>query len=137
MEFGSIAELESFAKSLMNISAMICAEEMIEIMKEKIKEAYNAYSPSMYHRTGDLLETPQIVSANADGMETEFEDNGGWFSLVGSTAGQHFFALEGLEGGHTWGRSATHIHASSMTTCYSEIPTLYIKTLQRMGVPIS
>lgn len=136
MEFGSISEMESYAKSLMNISAMICAEEMIEIMKEQIQDAYNSYQPSIYVRTGELLETPQIVSASSDGMETEFEDNGNWFSLVGKTAGQHFFALEGLEGGSTWGRGATQIYDFSVSQCQSKIPDLYIEHLRRMGVPI-
>ena len=136
MEFGSISEMESYAKSLMNITAMICAEEMVEIMKDKIQEAYNSYQPSIYQRTRDLLDTPQVMSANSDGMETEFEDNGDWFSLVGKTKGQHFFALEGLEGGHTWGRGATDIYDSAVAQCRSDIPDLYIKTLQRMGVPI-
>ena len=136
MEFGSISEMEAYAKSLMNITAMICAEEMVEIMKDKIQEAYNSYQPSIYQRTRDLLDTPQVMSASSDGMETEFEDNGNWFSLVGKNKGQHFFALEGLEGGHTWGRGATDIYDSAVAQCRSDIPDLYIKTLQRMGVPI-
>jgi hypothetical protein len=90
----------------------------------------------MYSRTGDLLNTPQIIQADSSGMTTEFVDNGGWYSLVGRTAGQHFFALEGLEAGTSWGRGATNIYSFSAVKCYSNIPDKYKKCLISFGIPI-
>ena len=104
-------------------------------MREEIENAYNSYSPSMYVRTGDLLNTPQIIQANSSGMTTEFVDNGGWYSLVGKTKGQHFFALEGLEGGYSWGRGATNIYPTSLAKCYAIIPEKYEQCLNAFGIP--
>jgi hypothetical protein len=136
MIFDSLAELESYVRGVMDKCAGICAEEMLEIMREEIENAYNSYSPSMYSRTGDLLNTPQIIQADSSGMTTEFVDNGGWYSLVGRTAGQHFFALEGLEAGTSWGRGATNIYSFSAVKCYSNIPDKYKKCLISFGIPI-
>ncbi len=135
MIFNSMADLRAYVLSAMEDCAQICAEEMLEIMREEIENAYNSYSPSQYVRTGDLLNTPQIIKANNDGMVTEFVDNGGWFSLVGKTAGQHFFALEGLEGGTTWNRGATNIYPTSVSRCYDYIPMYYERCLNAMGIP--
>lgn len=135
MIFDSMTELRSYVLRVMNDCAQICAEEMLEIMREEIENAYNNYSPAEYVRTGALLNTPQIISADSDGMVTEFMDNGDWFSLVGSTAGQHFFALEGLEGGYSWGRGATSIHPTSVSRCYMNIPMRYERTMNALGIP--
>ena len=135
MIFDSMTELRSYVLRVMNDCAQICAEEMLEIMREEIENAYNDYSPSMYVRTGDLLNTPQIIQADSSGMTTEFVDNGGWYSLVGRTKGQHFFALEGLEGGYSWGRGATNIHPTSVLRCYEYIPQYYERTMNALGIP--
>lgn len=135
MIFDSMAELKSYVLKAMEDCAQICAEEMLDIMREEIENAYNNYSPVQYVRTGDLLNTPQIISATNDGMVTEFIDNGGWYSLVGKTKGQHFFALEGLEGGYSWGRGATSIHSTSVARCYEKIPMYYERTLNALGIP--
>lgn len=135
MIFDSLADLERYVKNIMNDCAYLCAEEMLEIMREEIEDAYSSYNPKMYVRTGDLLNTPQIIQANNKGMITEFVDNGGWYSLVGKTAGHHFFALEGLEGGYTWDRPTTNIHPNSIQKCYSRIPEYYEKCLNAFGIP--
>lgn len=135
MVFDSMSELRNYVLNVMDDCATICAEEMLEIMRREIDEVYNSYSPSMYVRTGDLKNTPQIISANRNGMHTEFVDNGGWYSLVGKTAGQHFFAMYGLEGGHTWGREGTSIHPNSVVNCYAQIPNKYKEVMNAFGIP--
>lgn len=136
MVFDSLSELKAYVERAMETSAKRSAEEMLEIMREEISNAYHSYSPKVYDRTGDLENTPQIIMADKSGMTTEFMDNGGWYSLVGRTAGQHFFALEGLEAGTSWGRGATNIYELSKTRCYAMIPDYYIRCMRALGIPI-
>lgn len=136
MVFNSIGEMKQYVLGVMDDCALICANEMIEIMRQEIEQAYDSYSPSLYVRTGDLLNTPQIREASNKRMVTEFMDNGGWYSVQGSTKGQHFFALEGLEYGTTWGRDKTNIVPFSMVKCYSEIPKTYKDCMKAFGIPI-
>lgn len=136
MVFDSLGELEAYVLKTMDSCAKLSAEQMLEIMRDEIEQAYNSYSPSMYVRTGALLNTPEVISANRSGMVTEFMDNGGWYSLVGKTKGQHFFALEGLENGTTWGRGATNIVSFSTVKCYAVIPDFYRQCMEAFGIPI-
>lgn len=137
MVFDSMEQLEAYVLKAMDDCAKLSAEKMLDIMTDELENrVYNNYSPNIYVRTGDLMNTPQIISANSTGMHTEFVDNGGWFSLVGATKGQHFFALEGLEGGHSWGREATNAYPFAYTRCLSEIPDYYRKCLVAFGIPI-
>lgn len=136
MVFDSLSELKAYVERAMESSAEKSADEMLEIMREEIEDAYGSYSPSMYDRTGDLENTPQIISADKSGMEVEFADNGGWYSLVGKTAGQHFFALVGLESGTSWGRGATNIYETSKQRCYAMIPEYYVRCMKALGIPI-
>lgn len=136
MTFNSIDEMRKYVLSIMNDCAYLTSERMLEIMKQQIEDAYNSYSPSMYVRTGDLLNTPQRISANSRGIKTAFVDNGGWYSLVGQTKGHHFFALEGLEAGTSWGRDATDIYQNSVDICHIEIGDFYVDCMKKFGVPI-
>lgn len=134
MIFDSIADLRKYVEGVMDDCAQMCAQEMLEIMREEIQNAYFEYSPKVYFRTGQLLNTPQIISADSNGMATEFVDNGDWFSVY---TGEHFFALEGLEGGTTWGRGATTIHPTSVARCQAQIPDYYARCLRAFGIPIT
>lgn len=136
MVFDSLSDLKKYVENAMEISAKKSADEMLEIMREEIRDAYGSYSPSVYDRTGELENTPQLISADNHGMEVEFADNGGWYSLVGRTAGQHFFALVGLESGTSWGRGATNIYEGSKQRCYAMIPDYYIRCMKALGIPI-
>lgn len=136
MVFDSLSELKAYVERAMESSAKKSADEMLEIMREEILDAYGSYNPKVYERTGDLENTPQIIVADKSGMTTEFMDNGGWYSLVGQTAGQPFFALEGLEAGTSWGRGATNIYETSKTRCYAMIPDYYIRCMKALGIPI-
>lgn len=136
MVFDSMGELKAYVLGVMDSCAEICAEEMLEIMEQEVQNAYNDYHQTMYVRTGDLKKTPTKISADRNGMHTEFADNGGWYSLVGATKGQHFFAMYGLEGGYSWGRDATTIHPDSKLRCYAEIPKTYRECMKAFGIPI-
>lgn len=136
MVFDSMSELRSYVLNVMDDCATICAEEMLEIMEKEIdKQVYGEYSPNMYVRTMDLSKTPTILSADRTGMHTEFSDNGGWYSLVGATKGQHFFAMYGLEGGRTWGRNETQIHQKSVEECFIQIGDKYKEVMNAFGIP--
>ena len=136
MVFDSMSELRNYVLGVMDNCAIICAEEMLEIMEKEIdKQVYGEYSPNMYVRTMDLSKTPTILSADRTGMHTEFSDNGGWYSLVGATKGQHFFAMYGLEGGHTWGRNETQIHQKSVEECFIQIGDKYKEVMNAFGIP--
>ena len=142
MVFDSMGELRNYVLGVMDSCAEICAEEMLEIMEKEINEqVYNGYSPNMYVRTGDLAKTPTKISANRTGMHTRFEDNGGWYSLVGNSAGQHFFPFYGLEEnlhstGGTWGRDSTNVIEQSMVNCYAQIPDKYKEAMIAFGIPV-
>lgn len=136
MVFKSIDEMRRYTLKIMDNCATLTADEMIVIMKKKINDAYGNYKPKMYDRTGDLEETPFKIYANSQGMATMFIDNGHWFSLVGRTAGQHFFALEGLEGGYSWGRGATNIYEESKEECYTNGVKYYKERMKAFGVPL-
>lgn len=136
MVFDSIGALRSYVLGVMGDCATLCAEQMLEIMRQEIENAYSSYAPSMYSRTMDLMNTPTFLMANSSGMATTFADNGGWYSLVGSTKGQHFFALYGLEGGSTWGRGATNIYDTSVAMCYAQIPAYYKQCMIAFGIPV-
>ena len=141
MVFDSLSELKTYVERAMETSAKRSAEEMLEIMREEISDAYGSYSPKVYDRTGDLENTPQIIVADQNGMTTEFMDNGKhvliiYDDLIRQTAGQHFFALEGLEAGTSWGRGATNIYELSKTRCYAMIPDYYIRCMRALGIPI-
>lgn len=134
MIFDSIADLRKYVEGVMDDCAQMCAQEMLEIMREEIQNAYFEYTPKKYFRTGQLLNTPQIILADSSGMTTEFVDNGDWFSVY---TGEHFFALEGLEGGTTWGRGATTIHPTSVARCQAQIPDYYARCMRAFGIPIT
>lgn len=136
MVFNSFEEIEAYVRQAMIDCATATAQEMINIMKQQIEQAYGGYSPSMYVRTMALLNTPEINIASESEIETEFKDNGGWYSLRGSSAGAHFFALEGLEGGYTWGRGETNIYDSSVERCKTEAVQYYFDCMKAHGIPL-
>lgn len=136
MVFKSIDEMRRYTLRIMDDCATLTAQEMVDIMKRKIEEAYRSYSPKMYVRTMDLMNTPQEVMANNKKIVTEFMDNGGWYSLVGRTQGQHFFALEGLEGGYSWGRGATNIYEEAKQDCFTDGVQYYKECMKAFGVPL-
>lgn len=134
MVFNSMSELTAYVESKMDDCARKSAEKMLEIMRDTIIDAYLDYQ-TYYERTRQMLDTPQIIIANKQGITTEFVDNGDWVSAFGRTQGQHFFALAGWEKGTTLGRPATNVVAFSTVKCYSTIPDYYRKCLQSFGIP--
>ena len=140
--FDSMSELRNYVLNVMDDCAIICADEMLEIMRKEIDDqVYGEYSPSMYVRTMDLSKTPIIISADRTGMHTEFADNGGWFSLYGQAKGHHFFPLYGLEqewdfgNGGTWGRGRTQVRQQSINECFIKIPDKYKEVMNAFGIP--
>lgn len=108
-------------------------------MRHEIEIGYSMYTPHEhgYQRTGDLLNTPQLVVANRNEIITQFEDNGNWESEYGETKGEHFFALHGWEYGTTWCRYGYQPYEMALSRIPYEVEPKYIDTLRRLGVPIA
>ena len=136
MIFHSIDEAIKHIEGCMEVASYVTAELMLEIMREEIQNGYDDYSPNIYARTGDLLNTPQLLKVSKDGFITSFEDNGVWYSLVGATKGQHFFALHGWENGTSWGRGASQPYEMSVTRFVGEVVPTYVNSLRGQGVPL-
>lgn len=134
MEFSSLEDLVSYVEKMNSVAMYEVGEEMKDIMKDEThKQVYQAYSPEEYQRTYDLMNSIDVVSLGKDFVETEFQDNGGWYSVK---YGSHFHAIKGLEDGATWGRSGTNLMSESESRIESEIPREYKKIMNGLGVPM-
>lgn len=140
MVFGSIEEVEAYLKKCMASASQVMAEETKDSARNIISSQLIGYGarPSGYPfdyqgSTGATQNTPTTVMASATGMEVELQDNGGWYSVM---TGGHFFSLDGLESGSTWGRGATSIMSNWESWCSANLDKIFLSSMQGMGVPI-
>lgn len=134
MEFSSLEELVNYVERMNTIAMYGVGEEMKNIMKEETqKQVYDAYSPEQYVRTKDLMNSIDVVAKGNDFVETEFQDNGEWYSVKD---GQPFHAIKGLESGSTWGRGSTNLMDVSENRIEAEIPREYKQIMNGLGVPM-
>lgn len=147
MEFKSIDEIVAYIESVIPSVLNECSYDMQEIMIDEImKQIYKHHVPKEYDRTGQLLDTPQLVDISNNSVTMEFLDNGGWKSVYEPY--EHINAFEAWEEGKVWGegtssnkrifkyRPATNIHEASLNKCENEIPNKFKSYLQNMGIPI-
>ncbi|WP_024622383.1 hypothetical protein [Metaclostridioides mangenotii] len=143
MEFKSIDEMFAYVKDQNNKAMPVVAKEQKEIMKEEvIEQVVNAYSPNMYDRTGQILESAQITGVTDSSVETEYLDNGGHTDLNGS----HAFVIERHEEGGVWSHGSTksnpihkpktHLVEGSMQKVQEKIPQSYKQIMNALGVPV-
>lgn len=137
MEFKSIDEAVNYIKQVAAGGMNSMAEEMTDIMLDEIKtKIYDAYSPTVYENTLDLLDTPQVSEIGSNYVEVEYEDNGGWRSQGGK--GDHFFPLEGFKVGAVWGREGEKIDVVKDATskCENDIPPKFKDYLINKGLDV-
>lgn len=127
MEFGSLDACLSYIKGAIADSMPELAEESKEIMVDVTRSQVGGIS-------GDMFNSPQVTEVGADSCTMEFLDNGGWTSAIYNTP---FFAMYGLEGGHTWNRSATTLYDTSCSQIQAEAPSLFLRLMLSQGIPIS
>lgn len=141
MVFGSLDECVAYIRSCMGVaSSQMANRTMIEgrkITQGQLK-GYSA-RPSIYKypfqgSTGMTAASITITSESSSGMSVEFLDRGGWYSVM---TGQHFWAIEGLEGGSTWGRPKTHIMEIWRGWAFANLDNLFLSYMRSQGVPIS
>ena len=134
MEFKSLEDLVRYVKRMNGVAMYEVGEEMKDIMKEETAEqVYQSYSPDVYTRTYDLMNSIDVVERDNDSVTAEFQDNGNWTSVK---YGTHFHAIKGLEDGATWGRSGTNLMEESSNRIEKEIPKKYKSIMNRLGVPM-
>lgn len=141
--FKSIDEMVAYTKAKQAKAMPETGNAQKEIMKEEVVEQIvNAYSPSMYDRTGQILESAQITGVTDSSVETEYMDNGGHTDLNGS----HAFVIERHEEGGVWSHGSTksnpihkpktHLVEGSMQKVQEKIPQSYKQIMNALGVPV-
>lgn len=141
MEFTSIEEVTAFIERAVADSMDNIGHEMVEIMKDEIKDKiYQDHPNTTGTRTGQLENSPQIVEKSNNSVTTEYLDNGKWTSLFGKSKGEHFFPLEGFLVGSVLapngGYYSADPHESAVNKCETEIPKLLVNFLRNKGIPI-
>ena len=112
-------------------------EELEEIMKEEIQtQVYDAYDPSTYERTKQLINSVETTNVSDNSVEVSWRDNGDWTSY----AGKHMYVIHGLEMGKTYGRGgyrpSTDLVGESTRRANNEIPDKYKSEMRNRGIPI-
>lgn len=144
MQVQSIAEAINYIKATCATGMNEMGEQMKEIMKaELMEQIYADHEPSVYERTGQLENTPNIVEIDQNSVTVEFQDNGDWESAI---TGEPFFPLEGWEHGKVWkSRSNTGFYTyyepttimqESEVKCKQEIPEAFKKYLISKGLNV-
>lgn len=147
MVFNSIDEAIAYVENAIPGVLNECSYDMEEIMRNEIMEqVYRANSPNVYSRTGQLMDSPQMVNINNNSVTMEFTDNGSWNSVFPPY--QHMFPLQLFEEGKVWDKgtntmiglykymSPTNIMDSSVNKCETEIPQKFKQYLISRGIPI-
>lgn len=147
MVFNSIEEVITYIENIIPGVLNECSYDMQEIMINEIMEqVYIGHSSESYPRTGQLLDSPQMVDINNNSVTMEFVDNGDWHSVF--PPHEHMFAFAAEEAGTVWDKGtnsntgeykykpATNIHEVSVNRCKAEIPPKLKEYLISMGIPI-
>ena len=138
MQFQSLEEAIAYIRMAIEQSLGEVGEDLKEIMIKAIQEdIYNDHTPTMYNRTGQLLNTPQITEHTANNVAAEFLDNGDWSSVI---SGAHMFPIEEYQKGNVWapggGRYSADVMQTALTDVEQEIPEKLIQILRSHGIPI-
>ena len=135
--FKSLNDLMRYVNKATADSMPEVGKELEEIMKEEIQtQVYDAYDPSTYARTKQLLNSVETTSVNDNSVEVSWRDNGDWTSY----AGKHMYVIHGLEMGKTYGRGgyrpSTDLVGESTRRAKNEIPDKYKSEMRNRGIPI-
>ncbi len=132
--FNSLNALMDYIDSATSSSMKEVGDELEEVFKDAIdEEVYDAYDPKYYERTNELKDMVETTKVSKDSVEVSVTHTGGHISYV---KGTRFYVPYGLEGGHTWGRSATDIEGDAMKKAETRIPNTYKDAMKSKGIPI-
>lgn len=147
MEFNDLNSAINYIKDQIPGVLNECSYDMQEIMiNEIMKQIYEDHTPVEYNRTGQLMDTPQMVGIDNNSVTMEFVDNGDWRSVY--EPHKHMNAFAEWEAGNVWGegtnssngkynyRPPTHIHEESTEKCKQEIPKKFKEYLRSRGITI-
>lgn len=147
MDFNSIDEAIAFIENAIPNALNECSYDMQEIMIDEIvKQVYKGHTSESYPRTGQLMDTPQMVEITNDSVTMEFVDNGDWHSVF--PPHEHMFAFAAEEAGKVWDKGtnsntgeykykpATNMHEASFNRCQNEIPNKLKEYLLSTGIPV-
>lgn len=135
--FKSLNDLMRYVNKATANSMPEVGKELEEIMKEEIQaQVYDAYDPSTYERTKQLLNSVETTNVSDNSVEVSWRDNGDWTSY----AGEHMYVIHGLEMGKTYGRGgyrpSTDLVGESTRRGKNEIPDKYKSEMRNRGIPI-
>ena len=135
--FKSLNDLMRYVNKATADSMPEVGKELEEIMKEEIQtQVYDAYDPSTYERTKQLLNSVETTNVSDNSVEVSWRDNGDWTSY----AGTHMYVIHGLEMGKTYGRGvyrpSTDLVGESTRRAKNEIPDKYKSEMRNRGIPI-
>ena len=135
--FKSLNDLMIYVNKATADSMPEVGKELEEIMKEEIQtQVYDAYDPSTYERTKQLLNSVETTNVSNNSVEVSWRDNGDWTSY----AGKHMYVIHGLEMGKTYGRGgyrpSTDLVGESTRRGKNEIPDKYKSEMRNRGIPI-
>ena len=135
--FKSLNDLMRYVNKATADSMPEVGKELEEIMKEEIQtQVYDAYDPSTYERTKQLLNSVETTNVSDNSVEVSWRDNGDWTSY----AGKHMYVIHGLEMGKTYGRGgyrpSTDLVGESTRRTNNEIPDKYKREMRNRGIPI-
>lgn len=135
--FKSLNDLMRYIDKATSSSMPEVGKELEDIMKEEIQtQVYDAYDPSTYERTKQLLNSVETTNIRDNSVEVSWRDNGDWTSY----AGKHMYVIHGLEMGKTYGvggyRPSTNLVEESYKRAEDEIPNKYKIEMKKRGIPI-
>lgn len=136
-KFKSLKDAMKYIEKATSDSMQELGRELEEIMKEEIQnQVYDAYNPSTYDRTKQLLNSVETTNVSDNSVEVSWRDNGDWTSY----AGKHMYVIHGLEMGKTYGvggyRPKTNLVEESYRRAENEIPKKYKAEMKKRGIPI-
>lgn len=136
-KFKSLKDAMKYIEKATSDSMQEVGRELEEIMKEEIQtQVYDAYDPSTYERTKQLLNSVETTNIRDNSVEVSWRDNGDWTSY----AGKHMYVIHGLEMGKTYGkggyRPSTNLVEESYRRAENEIPKKYKAEMKKRGIPI-
>ena len=136
-KFKSLKDAMKYIEKATSDSMQEVGRELEEIMKEEIQtQVYDAYNPSTYDRTKQLLNSVETTNVSDNSVEVSWRDNGDWTSY----AGKHMYVIHGLEMGKTYGkggyRPSTNLVEESYRRAENELPKKYKTEMKKRGIPI-
>ena len=133
-KFKRLDDAVKYIKEIKSSGMKEMGEHLEDIMKEEIQEQVYDAHPDNEHRTGDLIRSVETTKVTDDSVQVTWRDNGGWYSLVRATYGNHMYVIHGLDMGKTWNRPKTNLVEESTDRARKEVADELVKFLRSKGI---